>query len=135
AVGVDYALFYVVRSRHERLRGRPSHEAVEITARTSGRTVIVSGTTVAIAMASMFIIGSKIFNGIASGTIAVIACAVAGSVTALPAVLELLGPTIDRGGIPYVPHLHPESSASRLWPAGSDRVLRRPRLSRVRSAG
>src|SRR5438105_15217776 len=89
AVGVDYALFYVIRSREERQRGAPSHEALARTARTSGRTVIVSGTVVAIAMAGMYIIRSDVFNGVAGGTIAVIACAVAGSVTVLPAVLEL----------------------------------------------
>jgi uncharacterized membrane protein YdfJ with MMPL/SSD domain len=135
AVGVDYALFYVIRSRQERLRGLPSHEALERTALTSGRTVIVSGTTVAMAMAGMYIIGSKIFNGIASGTIAVIVCAVAGSVTVLPAVLELLGAKIDRGRIPFLPHLHTDSSKSRFWPAVVDRVLRRPVLSCVLSGG
>jgi len=134
AVGVDYALFYVIRSRQERRRGLPAREALELAARTSGRTVIVSGTTVAFAMAGMYIIGSKIFNGIASGTIAVILCAVAGSVTVLPAVLELLGPKIDRGRIPFLPHLHTESSASRCWPAVIDRVLRRPALSCALSA-
>ncbi|MDP9284810.1 MAG: MMPL family transporter [Actinomycetota bacterium] len=133
AVGVDYALFYVIRSRQERRRGLHSHDALEVTARTSGRTVIVSGTTVAIAMAGMYIIGSKIFNGIASGTIAVIVCAVAGSVTVLPAVLELLGSKIDRGRIPFLPHLHTDSSQSRFWPAVIDRVLRRPVLSCVLS--
>ena len=56
-------------------------------------TVVIAGTTVAIAMAAQFIVGSDIFNGIAAGTIAVVACAVVGSVTVLPAVLELLGPT------------------------------------------
>src|SRR5262249_40710197 len=84
AVGVDYALFYVIRSREERHRGVPSHEALERTARTSGRTVIVSGTVVAVAMAGMFIVGSDVFNGLAAGTITVILCAVAGSVTVLP---------------------------------------------------
>jgi uncharacterized membrane protein YdfJ with MMPL/SSD domain len=135
AVGVDYALFYVIRSREERHSGLPSHEALERTARTSGRTVLVSGTTVAIAMAGMYVIGSDIFNGIASGTIAVIACAVAGSVTVLPALLELLGARIDRGRIPFLPHLRTETADSRFWPAVIDRVLRRPRLSAVLSAG
>src|SRR5262249_21455910 len=86
------------------------------------------GTTVAIAMAGQYIVGSPIFNGIASGTIAVVACAVAGSVTVLPAVLELLGPRIDRGRIPFLPHLHTDTSKSRFWPAVVDRVLRRPPL-------
>jgi len=131
AVGVDYALFYVIRSREERRRGRTSHEALETTARTSGRTVIVSGTTVAIAMAGMFLIGAKIFNSLAAATIAVVACAVVGSVTVLPAVLELLGPRIDRGRIPYLPHLRTDTSGSRFWPAVVDRVLRRPVVSCV----
>src|SRR5262245_21803029 len=129
AVGVDYALFYVVRSREERRRGLPSHEALERTARTSGRTVVIAGTTVAIAMAGQFVVGSAIFNGIAAGTIAVVACAVAGSVTVLPAVLELLGPRIDRGRIPFLPHLKTDGEGARFWPAVIDRVLRRPVLS------
>jgi uncharacterized membrane protein YdfJ with MMPL/SSD domain len=128
AVGVDYALFYVIRSREERAKGLASHDALEKTARTSGHTVIVAGTTVALAMAGQFIVGSSVFDGIASGTIAVIACAVAGSVTVLPAVLELLGPRIDRGRIAFLPHLA-VGSDSRFWPAVVDRVLRRPLLS------
>ena len=133
AVGVDYALFYVIRSREERHRGVPSHEALERTARTSGRTVLVSGTTVAIAMAGQYVIGSDIFNGVASGTIAVVACAVAGSVTVLPGVLELLGTKIDSGQIPFLPHLRTETANSRFWPAVIDRVLRRPMLSCILS--
>ena len=135
AVGVDYALFYVIRSREERRRGLPSHEALERTARTSGRTVLISGATVATAMAGMYLIGSDLFNGIASGTIAVIACAVAGSVTVLPGVLELLGPGIDRGRIRFLPHLSTDPAHPRFWPAVIDRVLRHPVLSCALSTG
>jgi uncharacterized membrane protein YdfJ with MMPL/SSD domain len=135
AVGVDYALFYVIRSREERHRGLSSHDALERTARTSGRTVLISGTTVAIAMAGMFVLGLDIFNGIASGTITVIACAVAGSVTVLPAVLELLGARIDKGRIPFLPHLETDSRSSGFWPAVVGRVLHRPLLSCVLAGG
>ncbi len=131
AVGVDYALFYVVRSREERSRGHASHEALERTARTSGRTVLVSGTTVMIAIAGLFVIRSSVFNAVASGTIAVVACAVAGSVTVLPAILELLGSRLDRGRIPFLPHLRTDGSGSPFWSAVVDRVLRRPVLSIV----
>ena len=79
-------------------------------------------------MAGPFMSGTDIFNGIAAGTIAVIACAVAGSVTVLPAVLELLGSRIDRGRIPFLPHLG-SGEDSRFWPAVVDRVLRRPVVS------
>jgi len=135
AVGVDYALFYVIRSREERHRGVPSHEALEHTARTSGRTVIVSGSVVTIAMAGMFVIGSDVFNGLASGTMLVIACAVAGSVTVLPGVLELLGPRIDRGRIPFLPHLRDPGEPSTFWPRVVDRVLRRPVVSCIVAGG
>ena len=135
AVGVDYALFYVIRSREERHRGVPSHEALERTARTSGRTVLVSGTVVATAMAAMFIIRSDVFNGLAGGTMAVIGCAVAGSVTVLPAVLELLGARIDHGRIPFLPHLRDPGEPSQFWPAVVDRVLRRPVLSCALAGG
>ena len=131
AVGVDYALFYVMRSREERRRGRPPHDALERTIRTSGRTVIVSGTTVIIAMAAMFLVRTKVFDSLAVATISVVACAVAGSVTVLPGVLELLGPKIDRGRIPFLPHLHTDRTDSRFWSAVIGRVLRRPVVSCV----
>jgi len=135
AVGVDYALFYVVRSREERGHSLASHEALERTAATSGRAVVIAGTTVAIAMAGQFAVGSAIFNGIAAGTITVVACAVAASVTVLPAVLELLGPRIDRGRIPFFPHLRTDASQSRFWPALIARVLRRPVISLLAATG
>jgi RND superfamily putative drug exporter len=134
AVGVDYALFYVIRSREERLRGASTREALERTSRTSGRSVLIAGTTVAIAMAGMFVVGSDILNGIAAGTIVVVACAVAGSVTVLPALLQLLGPRIDQGRIPFLPQLA-TAGESRFWAGVVSRVMRRPVLAMCLSAG
>jgi uncharacterized membrane protein YdfJ with MMPL/SSD domain len=134
AVGVDYALFYVVRSREERLHGASTREALERTSRTSGRSVLIAGTTVAIAMAGQFVVGSDVFNGIAAGTIVVVACAVAGSVTVLPALLRLLGPRIDRGRIRFLPQLA-TAGESRFWSGVVDRVLRRPILAACVSGG
>jgi uncharacterized membrane protein YdfJ with MMPL/SSD domain len=128
AVGVDYALFYVVRSRDERRRGAAMREALETTSRTSGRTVVVSGTTVAIAMAGMFISGASVLDGIAAGTIAVVVCAVAGSITVLPAALRLLGPRIDRGRLPFRRRAR-DRQEHRIASAVVDRVLRRPLLA------
>ena len=134
AVGVDYALFYVVRSREERLRGASTREALERTSRTSGRSVLIAGITVAIAMAGQFVVGSDIFNGIAAGTIVVVGCAVAGSVTVLPALLQILGPRIDRGRIPFLPQLA-TAGESRFWAGVVDRVLHRPVLATCLSGG
>jgi len=134
AVGVDYALFYVVRSREERRRGVSTREALARTSRTSGRSVLIAGTTVAIAMAGQFVVGSDIFNGIAAGTIVVVACAVAGSLTVLPALLQLLGPRVDRGRIRFLPQLA-TAGESRFWAGVVDRVMRRPVLAACASGG
>jgi uncharacterized membrane protein YdfJ with MMPL/SSD domain len=134
AVGVDYALFYVVRSREERRRGLSTRAALERTSRTSGRAVLIAGTTVAIAMAGQFVVGSDIFNGIAAGTIVVVACAVAGSVTVLPALLQLLGPRIDRGRVRFLPQLA-TAGESRFWAGLVGRVMRRPVLAACLSGG
>src|SRR5215470_5743228 len=133
AVGVDYALFYVARSRQERRMGATQGQALETTSRTSGRTVVISGTTVAVAVAGMFIPGLKVLNGIAAGTIAVIFCAVAGSVLVLPAALALLGPKIDAGRIRLPRRLRgPEGG---FWSSLTGRVLRHPVASAVLAAG
>ncbi|HEX6699667.1 MAG TPA: MMPL family transporter, partial [Gaiellaceae bacterium] len=130
AVGVDYALFFVVRSRAERHGGAGIEDALETTLRTSGRTVVVSGATVAIAMAGMYLVGVRTLSGIATAAIAVIACAVLGAVTVLPATLRLLGPRIDRGRIPLLPHARTEGG-SRFWATLVDRVTRRPLVTAV----
>jgi len=133
AVGVDYALFYVVRSREERAR-HGSRTALSVTAATSGRTVVVSGVTVAVALAGMFLAGAKVLNGIAAGTIAVVACSVVGSVTVLPAVLELLGPSIERGRIPFLPAIV-RPDGGRVWSSVAAAVLRHPVVAACLSAG
>jgi putative drug exporter of the RND superfamily len=91
--------------------------------------VVISGCTVVMAVAGMFIPGLKVLNGIAAGTIAVITCAVAGSVTVLPAVLSLLGPRIDAGRIRLPRGL--SGRGGRFWPSLTGRVLRRPAVATV----
>ena len=128
AVGVDYSLFYVRRAREERAAGRSAVDAVEIAAATSGRAVLVSGGTVAVAMAGMFLAGSTIFSSLAVGAILVVAVAVLGSITVLPAVLAGLGRWVDR---PRVPLLHrlTARSGGRVWTVLLRPALRRPALA------
>ncbi|WP_123664997.1 MMPL family transporter [Actinocorallia herbida] len=97
AVGVDYCLFYLRREREERELGRSAQEALRIAARTSGHSVLVSGATVTIAMAGLFLSGMPMFESFAVGTILVVLVAMTGSVTVLPALLSLLGDKVDAG--------------------------------------
>ncbi|OKJ76599.1 hypothetical protein AMK30_10430 [Streptomyces sp. CB02460] len=102
AVGVDYCLFYLRRERDERAAGRDAETALRIAAATSGRAVLVSGLTVMVAMAGMFLSGLMLFKGFALATITVVCIAVLGSVTVLPALLSWLGDRIDAGRVPLL---------------------------------
>ena len=129
AVGVDYSMFYLKRERQERAAGRSSRAALEVAAATSGRSVLISGLTVMVAMAGMFLTGDSTFASLALATILVVAVAVLGSLTVLPALLSRLGDKVDRGRVPLVGRLHRDDGEGRIWSAIVDRVLRRPALS------
>ncbi|MEY2516600.1 MAG: hypothetical protein QOJ89_3958 [bacterium] len=138
AVGVDYCMFYVRREMEERDAGRGPAAALEAAAATSGRAVLISGITVMVAMAGMFFAGNAVFESFAVGTILVVAVAIVGSLTVLPAMLSWLGQKgwTEKGRVPYVAKLrHRTKGESRVWGAVVDRVLRRPLLSIVLSAG
>src|ERR671936_1337764 len=134
AVGVDYSLFYLRREREERHAGQTPPEALLRTAATSGQAVLVSGTTVLVAMAGMFLAGNKIFTSIAIGTMLVVLASVVGSVTVLAALLSKLGDRVDKGRIPLIGRRKHDAGSSRLWGFVLDRVLRRPVVSVVVSA-
>ena len=135
AVGVDYSMFYLRREREERAAGRSERDALEIAAATSGRSVLVSGLTVMIAMAGMFLTGDEIFASLGVATIIVVAIAMLGSLTVLPALLSRLGDGVDRGRIPFVSRLRRDDREGRVWGGIVERVLRRPLLWGVLSAG
>jgi RND superfamily putative drug exporter len=117
AVGVDYSLFYLKREREERARGRSTPDAIEIAAATSGHSVVVSGGAVIVAMASLYLTGTVIFTSMATGAIVVVAVAVLGSLTVLPALLAKLGHRVDRPRVPFLWRLTQRSGPPRLWPA------------------
>ncbi|HVP01076.1 MAG TPA: MMPL family transporter [Solirubrobacteraceae bacterium] len=136
AVGVDYTLFYVRREREERRAGASTLGAVDTAAATSGRAVVVSGLTVIVAMAGMFLAGDRTFTSLGLGAILVVAVAMIGSLTVVPALLASLGDRIERGRMPFVGRRSARrSGAGRVWPAIVDGALRRPRLSALLAAG
>jgi uncharacterized membrane protein YdfJ with MMPL/SSD domain len=130
AVGVDYSMFYLRREREERAAGRSEEAALQAAAATSGRAVLVSGITVIAAMAGMYFGGAATFISFATGTILVVAIAVIGSLTVLPAVLSKLGDRVNKGRVPF---LKPEKRTGepRAWSWVLDRVLKRPLISAI----
>ncbi|MFE9833893.1 MMPL family transporter [Streptomyces sp. NPDC005551] len=146
AVGVDYCLFYLRREREEREAGRDAQTALRIAAATSGRAIIVSGVTVCVAMAGMLFTGLAEFEAMGLASLMVVAVAMVGSVTVLPALLSLLGERVEKGRLPF---LHRDKrrrkdrqtparsggSESRFWGAVLRVVLAKPGISLVVAAG
>src|SRR3954451_5125501 len=136
AVGVDYSMFYLRRKMEERDAGRSSEAALEFAAATSGKAVLISGLTVMIAMAGMFLAGNAVFTSFAVGTMLVVAVAMLGSVTVLPAVLSKLGDNVEKGRVPYLGRLrHRNHGESRVWGWIIDRALAKPVVSVVVAGG
>jgi uncharacterized membrane protein YdfJ with MMPL/SSD domain len=138
AVGVDYAMFYMRRMTEERDKGRSSADALDVAAATSGRAVLISGFTVMAAMAGMFFSGNPIFSSFGIGTILVVAVAMLGSLTFLPAVLSYLGEKnwLEKGRVPYLgKRRHDNGGESRMWNAILDRVVKHPVVSVVLAGG
>ncbi|MGJ5892040.1 MMPL family transporter [Streptomyces niveiscabiei] len=133
AVGVDYCLFYLRREREEREAGRDPQTALRIAAATSGRAIVVSGVTVCVAMAGMLFTGLAEFEAMGLASLMVVAVAMVGSVTVLPALLSLLGERVEKGRVPFLRrrsrHGGPGSGENRFWSAVLKRVLARPWVS------
>lgn len=135
AVGVDYCLFYLRRERQERASGRDAKQALSIAAATSGHSVLVSGATVMVAMAGMFLTGMHIFEGFALASILVVAIAMLGSVTVLPALLAMLGDRIDWGRRKSKRNRPVDPNGGRLWNATLAKVLDHPKGFAAAAAG
>ncbi|MFF0701493.1 MMPL family transporter [Streptomyces tendae] len=135
AVGVDYSLFYLKREREERRAGKSHVDAIEVAAETSGHTVVVSGTTVIVAMAGLYLANEATFASLATGSIIVVAVAVLASLTVLPALLAKLGRWVDRPKVPFLWRLTMRSGESRVWPALLRPALSKPFITLVVSVG
>jgi uncharacterized membrane protein YdfJ with MMPL/SSD domain len=135
AVGVDYSMFYLRREREERAKGREPRQALDIAAATSGRAILVSGLTVIAAMAGMFLSGSDVFVSFGVGTLLVVAVAMLGSLTVLPAMMSLLGDRVEKGRIPFISRRRRPAGDSRAWGAVIRGVMRRPRIAILVAGG
>ncbi|MEN9714243.1 MAG: hypothetical protein RLZZ164_907 [Actinomycetota bacterium] len=122
-LGVDYSLLIVNRFREERARGKSVNESVIETIGSAGRTVLFSGLTVAIVLASMGFFPQYFLRSFAVAGVAVVLLAVAAALIALPAVLALLGDSVNKW------HLGKRATKpmeSGIWAKTARFVMRRP---------
>ncbi len=128
AVGVDYALFVLRRSREERAAGASPREAIARAGATAGRAVVISGVTVVVAMSGMLVAGGM-FTSLAIGAMIVVAVAVIASATVLPALLSVLGDKVEALRLPFSRRRAARrGSVDGFWGRLAGRVVRRPLL-------
>jgi len=139
AVGIDYSLFVVSRYREERANGLEKIDAIATTGATAGRTVLLSGMTVGLALAGLLIIPDTGNRAIGAGSLLVVSAAVLSSMTLLPALLSLMGDKVDALRIPLLQRRRTtstaESSSHGFWNLTTSVVMRRPLISLVLAIG
>ncbi|HST68035.1 MAG TPA: MMPL family transporter [Solirubrobacterales bacterium] len=117
-LAIDYALIVVMRWREERDRGAGNEEAIALAARTAGRAVLFSGTTVAIGLLAAVVLPIPFLRSMAYGGLLIPLVSVAVALTLLPVVLAKFGPWADRR------RLRRSERAERHWAAWARLVIR-----------
>ena len=137
-VAVDYSLFLLSRYREELQDGGDRAHALDVAMRTSGSTVVFSGLTVLVSMAGLFLLNSTVMRSLAIGAMVVVAIAVLGAVTLLPALIAVFGRRADEPGrvMSFTGTLARRVHRPRggFWARWTARVMRRPWLSAAGAA-
>ncbi len=125
-VAIDYALLMIFRFRDELREGEDVETALVQTMTHAGRSVIVSGSTVAVGLVSMIVLPLPFIRSIGLGGLLIPLVSVLAAITLLPAILAVLGERINSLRLlpkRFVDHGHPEDG---LWGRWAGFVMRRP---------
>jgi RND superfamily putative drug exporter len=101
-VGIDYALLVLTRFRAAMKEGKDTHDAVLEAVTTAGRSVIIAGGTVVIAVMGLVLTGLPYMYGVAIAASLAVLVVMLGAVTLLPALISYLGPRVDRLRLPFL---------------------------------
>ena len=126
-VAIDYALLMIFRFREELRHGADRDQAIAETMKHAGRSVIVSGSTVAVGLLSMVILPLPFIRSIGIGGMLIPAVSVVTAITLLPALLYTLGPRIN--SVRVLPRRFVEGSDDPergFWNRWAHLVVRRP---------
>ncbi|MFC4329083.1 MMPL family transporter [Streptomyces andamanensis] len=129
AVAIDYGLLIVSRYREELERGHTGEQALSRTVATAGRTVVVSGTTVAVALAGMTFFPFGFLKSMAYGGVAAVVLSVFFSLIALPAVLGVLGTRVN--ALSLRRNKAPRQDGQGGWYRLAQGLMRRPAIVAV----
>jgi RND superfamily putative drug exporter len=128
-MAIDYALFVVSRFREELAAGQDTPAAIARVMNTAGRTVLISGLTIALALASLLIFPQVFLRSMGLGGVAAVLVAMLAALTVLPALLAVLGPRIDALRVPLPGRWRARptgAAAGGGWARLARSVMRRP---------
>src|SRR5215211_7335092 len=126
-VGIDYSLLVLTRFRSAMSEGKDRHDAVVEAVTTAGRSVIIAGATVVIAVLGLILTGLSYMLGVAISASLAVLVVMSAAVTLLPALLSYLGPKVDRLRIPFLgQRLKAEGNGHTAAARWSHTVQRRP---------
>jgi putative drug exporter of the RND superfamily len=126
-VGIDYALLVLTRFRAALAAGNTVHDAIVESVTTAGRSVVIAGATVVIAVMGLFLTGLPYMYGVAIAAALAVLVVMLAAITLLPALLAYLGPRVDRWHIPLLGRtLRAEGDAASPAARWSHTVQRRP---------
>ncbi len=124
ALGIDYALFIVMRFRAAHVGQKLSPvEAVATTMDTAGKAVLFSGLTVLVSLSAVMLVPSPAFRSTSLGIIVSVLFVLAATLTLLPAVLSKLGSRVDRLSVPWA---HSGAHRSARFARWGELLWRRP---------
>jgi trehalose monomycolate/heme transporter len=125
-LGIDYGLFMVTRFREELHRQPTVEAAVARTVATAGRTVMVSGVTVAVALTSLMLFPENFLQSMGFGGVPTVAVDMLAALTVLPALLAVLGHRVNSLRIRRSVVRAPKPEESTAWYRLAQGVMRRP---------
>jgi putative drug exporter of the RND superfamily len=127
-VGIDYSLLVLTRFRSALKQGKSRHDSIVESVTTAGRSAIIAGATVVIAILGLCLTGLTYMYGVAIATSFAVLVVMLASVTLLPALLAYLGPRVDRLRLPFLGRrlLRAESNGNSPAARWSHAVQRRP---------
>jgi RND superfamily putative drug exporter len=124
ALGIDYALFLVVRFRAARMGHHETpRQAIAETMDTAGKAVLLSGATVLVSLSAVMLVPSPAFRSMAGGIMLAVVFVLAATLTLLPLVLFTLDHRINKGALKWV---HTGEHRSPRFAAWGERLWRHP---------
>jgi RND superfamily putative drug exporter len=134
-VGIDYSLLVLTRFRAAMADGKDRHDAVVEAVTTAGRSVILAGGTVVIAVLGLILTGLSYMVGVAIAASMAVLVVMLGAISLLPALLSYLGPKVDRLRLPFLGRGAKRQAGGAESPAArwSHAVQRRPWTAAIAS--